>query len=1041
MLVVFLLVFSRILLGQDSSEFTNSIGMKMVRIPSGTFIMGAPDNERQPWPSDPKINITLQHEVTLTTSYYLGALEVSNEQFYRILGNTPGRNPKDESSLPAALMTWESAVKFCDNLSELQEEKAAGRVYRLPTEAEWEFACRSGSKAAYCYGDSPQQLREYAWFSDPIGVAMPRGLQPGGKKKPNAWGLYDMHGNVSEFCHDHFAPYPKGTATDPRGPKDGYTRVVRGGDISSKANECRADYREDFSGASSHNGFRVAMSLIDQIPQSKSVSVVPVSDFDLSSQLDHQPRGGLHLPERRLDYEAMKSSDWLLPALLANGADPNATSDEGTPILFYAIDDAEYEIKDDQSTREAEMAEKRLQKLPTVPRQEWPIPVPKRLVSLLDAGADANRCDQDGLTPLRYAMKNGQGSAIPYLIEYGADPNKPDASGVSDADFAKRRQIHLDLSTPKKQSRPFVPPRTVRIPDAQLGEHKFRPAAGGKAIAYSADGRYLVAAQQERFLSVFDSKTGSRKAVIDTVLNYKANHWIWTIAAIPRTSIVMVSGGIGNPLRLWDIQTATEVMRLDCKCVHASVSHNGAFLFTGDYLCDIQSRDPFTFNPIAREFRGKHGEKIQCRFSFFTPDDRYLIFVDDENIWAWNIANDEVVSLKTDLKWNKRQSITWRDLSKVVKVDENFRLDDVLAFFGPDLNLHSDNSKLLTSNEKFLKRLALKNVYHAFALSPDYRQLAALGSASRIDLFDLNNDGKLLTYDGHTDALQAVATSNDGKLIATGGRDGRAILWVQSTGKMMRTIDLKSKVLSLAFSPDSNFLAIGDADSGVHMHDILGNTTQRWRSSGSITGLRFAPERNSLIVLGDKIQVLDARSGTVKASKPAGSARSGSLAYSPHGLILCSCNYGNLPFRNAWKIQDHSLIDYPEIFGELDPSWIDLATKIVAISVDGRFAATSTRFRGIKLWSLETREPIGRELLGSTSTILDIEFSNDGKYLAASGADGTVRVWDVASSQQLLVCNSDVAYVADIAFQSNGCLVAANSDGTANVWDIAKHLK
>ncbi len=150
-----------------------------------------------------------------------------------------------------------------------------------------------------------------------------------GLKKPNAWGLYDMHGNMAELCQDIFAEYPQGSVTDPRGPKDGYSRVERGGSWGSHAENCRSVSRDDMGGTSNSTGFRIAMNLKSQLKPFKAVHEIQLVDFDLSHELDHKPRGGSLLPLRTLDYTAMKESFWHVASLLASGADPNSKSDDG----------------------------------------------------------------------------------------------------------------------------------------------------------------------------------------------------------------------------------------------------------------------------------------------------------------------------------------------------------------------------------------------------------------------------------------------------------------------------------------------------------------------------------------------------------------------------------------------------------------------------------------------------------------------------------------------------------------------------------------
>ena len=166
----------------------------------------------------------------------------------------------DSANHPVEQVSWSDAVEFCQRLSALPEEKKAGRVYRLPTEAEWEYACRAGSQTAYSFGSDEKSLVNFGWYSQNAkGKTHAVGL-----KKANAWGLYDMHGNVSEWCSDWYGEYPKGSATDPRGPKDGWNRVRRGGGWYLPAEECRSATRGRFIPSYRAYdvtlGFRVALS-------------------------------------------------------------------------------------------------------------------------------------------------------------------------------------------------------------------------------------------------------------------------------------------------------------------------------------------------------------------------------------------------------------------------------------------------------------------------------------------------------------------------------------------------------------------------------------------------------------------------------------------------------------------------------------------------------------------------------------------------------------------------------------------------------------
>ena len=222
-----------------SPESASAIGMEFKLIPAGSFTMGEGDDA---------------HEVTLTTPFKMGVHEVAQAQYEQVMGFNPSHFKGGNH--PVETVTWVRAVEFCRRLSDLPVEKAAGHVYRLPTEAEWEYACRAGTTTRYSFGDDDSELGDYAWFG-----TLDDKTHPVGTKRPNPWGLYDMHGNVWELCEDWVAKYPSGNATNPTGPSTGNNRVKRGGSWSSFDKTCGSAYRswQKPLGWGWDRGFRVCL--------------------------------------------------------------------------------------------------------------------------------------------------------------------------------------------------------------------------------------------------------------------------------------------------------------------------------------------------------------------------------------------------------------------------------------------------------------------------------------------------------------------------------------------------------------------------------------------------------------------------------------------------------------------------------------------------------------------------------------------------------------------------------------------------------------
>ncbi len=224
---------------------TNSLGMKLAAIPAGRFMMGSPENEPKRCDDEGP-----QREVELTKGFYLGVYPVTQDEYQQVVGNNPSHFTGD-GRRPVETVTWFDAVAFCNRLSEREQltpfyaaegervQIAGGNGYRLPTEAEWEFACRAGTTTRWWFGEDEKPLAEFAWYSSNSAGT----THPVGEKPANPWGLHDVHGNVWEWCQDWFGPYTSNRQTDPTGPESGVGRVLRGGSWVLSPRLCRSAFR------------------------------------------------------------------------------------------------------------------------------------------------------------------------------------------------------------------------------------------------------------------------------------------------------------------------------------------------------------------------------------------------------------------------------------------------------------------------------------------------------------------------------------------------------------------------------------------------------------------------------------------------------------------------------------------------------------------------------------------------------------------------------------------------------------------------------
>lgn len=249
-----------------AAEFTNGFGISFVLIPAGSFVMGSPESL-----GEAKDDERPQHQVTIGKAFYIGKFEVTQAQWEAVMGTNPYDAPRSNGFYDApgmaerlrhpehpATVSWEDAQEFIKRLNRME-----GRtVYRLPSEAEWEYAARAGTSTAYSFGESQKDLGRYAWHGEDFDSGS---THPVGMKEPNGWGLHDVHGNVWEWVQDWYDEgyYASSPAMDPQGPESGTKHVVRGGSWHQTADSWRSAFRKSYPPG--YRGISIGFRLVREV--------------------------------------------------------------------------------------------------------------------------------------------------------------------------------------------------------------------------------------------------------------------------------------------------------------------------------------------------------------------------------------------------------------------------------------------------------------------------------------------------------------------------------------------------------------------------------------------------------------------------------------------------------------------------------------------------------------------------------------------------------------------------------------------------------
>ncbi|MEX2213794.1 MAG: SUMF1/EgtB/PvdO family nonheme iron enzyme [Phycisphaeraceae bacterium] len=736
------------------TPITNTVNMKLVWIKPGSFDMGSPASEAGRDPGE------VQHRVTLTKGFYMGTTEVTQAQWKVVMGNDPSAFKGDD--LPVESVSWDDTVAFCRKLSEKE-----GKTYRLPTEAEWEYTCRAGTSTAFHSGNVVSDLAAVAWYGGVQGNSDNK-THPVGSKKANAWGLYDMHGNVWEWCHDWLDNYPSQAIVDPSGPSSGTSRIQRGGGWVLTQGPTRSAHRHrnapEFRGGDV--GFRV---------------VLDYSDRDRKSVIDVEDTPGPWidlLPLIDLSEDAL--AGWSMQGgKLALAAQPSE------PAVYLPVEPrGSYRLRIG-FTRQPDAQD--------------------GLLIAIPVGSTRVRVDLD------HTEKHYSGLELLKGLR-AFDASNP--TRVADLRIVTGRRYLAEVTVRLKGQDATVETRldnrlvvswTGPISDLS-GEGwwwdstELRPAIGASKSSYVVD--------QVQFQSLDGSPHFTRTAeqaakpqrAVAAKMRWFAPYAVWgSFGMFPDGTRVVVNGSDHGDLKvsmleIIDLKTGESVAKLgkvEGQPWSNDVSPDGRYIALG-HLADF-GVELYEVSTGQRVWAKKLPERNlqQVRFSF----DGSEVFATTNGITAFNLTTGEVMDTRSPVVGGGFASFDQRK-------------DGLIALGNAAHGFLSQPH--VKQGRQFTEGIAEVRVRFSF----DGRYVAAGGAKGEIAVFDIEATGTVFKHSGHTAYVNAVAFSPNGKLLATAGDDHWVKIWDWKNGKLLTQIRHPGAVQQTRFSVDGRMLITGAYGGG-----------------------------------------------------------------------------------------------------------------------------------------------------------------------------------------------------------------------------------
>ncbi len=877
------------------SFVTNSLGMKLARIPAGDVTLGSPPTEEGHAPSEGP-----QCPTRITRPFLIGAYEVTQSQYQKVMGSNPSyfeQLKRAGPDYPVENVSWSQAVEFCHRLSELPEEKAANRVYRLPTSAEWEYVCRAGTTTPFHFGPKVEAVQANFDASARYGGAAQGPKSPGTVKvgtypQPNGFGVEDMHGNVAEWCHDWFDPdyYKNCPREDPEGPVLGAARVVRGGGWVNPAVACRSASRVGSGTPTSSNvGFRVVCEEGGEWFPRRTTPGQPIAVTFDPQYLDRLDPAKLP-PENRFEGQP-KPLRWVLGEHRVRHADQvNAVAVAPDESVFVTGGRSDGMIRFGDAATLREL----------------------RTIKQPGGGVWALRFSPDGKV-----LASGSAKGPVYLW----DPTTGEQlKELTSPDGHRKAVVALAFSPDGKKLVSGSQDGSAIVWELESGRWKqlVLGSGGARSVEFSADGKTLLTGGNagDGTVRLWDVKTWKDTILYDAREKKKAT---FVSAALAPDGKHILTGASDRKMILWDAHTRQKVVQKDVPPGIQSVAFapDGATFATATNN-QVQIRDrakPEKPLAIIPGFTG------QTNVLTYYPKSKRLLIPSGDTVTLWEIQDGKAMQIRP-VYGHRSEGTTVAFSSDGRYVTSGSARDRSVRLW----DLQSG------------KEVSFAASFGLSAFSPDgrYVLLQESGFPEVASMLGVVDQRPYRRFQGEMSGfVGAIAVSADRKLAAAGGRDNIVRVWEVETGRQVgRFPGQPAAIRGLVFAPAGQHLFAGyDGARSIRLWDLVtGNLEGEYAIVDGLTSRLAISRDGKTLVAGSKtgaVLVWDAKApgkAALEFRRHKGPVTA--VALGPDGKQLVSAGQdGKVLLWETGKDNPVTLAEMP---------W---PVPDVSVSADGRYVA------------------------------------------------------------------------------------------------------